>query len=214
MDGERLGPLSYDVTPPEGEASAQRPILLSGAVILALTIVSIVGGWIVLGQIASASLVIRGGPLLILAAGIGVAWATSRDGLPRTRRTALVTATAMALFAAFVTSNTLGNVKPAMPQVRHAVDGITLPPGFQLLTDESFGDRLCRRGCPAVERSFAAPENDPDPVATLILAMFDQGWERVADVEPRFATGARKDGLTAQLSENTPHVVELRVTRR
>ena len=214
MDGERLGPLSYDVTAPEGEASAQRAILLGAAVIVGLMVVSLVGGWFALGFVEAAALITNGAPLAILVAPVVVALVASKESIRRTRKTALIVVTALALLAALFTGRLLGNVKAAMPQVRTVVDSIDLPPGFTLIDSEEFGDRLCRRGCPTIERRYQAPVDDPDPVSTLILAMFDQGWELTSDVDPRFATVAAKDGLFAQLAENDPHVVELRVSRQ
>lgn len=214
MDGERVGPLSYSVDAPEGETSAQRAILVGGFVITLLMFVSFVGGWFVLGVMESAAFVYVGGPLLILVAGIAAAWLVSRESVRQARKTALIVVTSMALLSAFFTNKVLANIKPALPQVRQTLNELKLPPGFVLVRDESFGDRLCRRGCPSIERTYEAPVNDPDPVSTLVLTMFAQGWERTSDVEPRFATQAQKDGLRAQLAENIPHIVELRVTRQ
>lgn len=213
MDGERVGPLSYSVTAPEGEASAQRAILLGAGAIAGLVFLSLVGGWFVLGVSRSAGVVVNGGTFAILLAPVGVALLSSRDSLKRTRRNALAVVAVLAVLAAFFTHNVLVNIKPALPQVEAAVDEIKLPPGFRLISSETYGDRLCRRGCPTVERRYAAPESDKDPVSTMILSMFSQGWERTSDVEPRFATTAAKDGLSAQLGENDPHIVDLRVTR-
>lgn len=214
MDGERVGPLSYSVDAPEGETSAQRAILVGGFVITVLMLVSFVGGWFVLGVLESAAIVDVGGPLVILVAGIGAGVLASRGATPQARKTGLIVVTSMALLAALFTSKVLVNYKPALPQIRQALNELRLPPGFAVVRQEEFGDRLCRKGCPTIERTFSAPQGDPDPVSTLILAMFAQGWERTADVEPRFATTAQKDGLSAQLIENPQHVVELRVTRR
>ena len=214
MDGERVGPLSYSVEAPEGENSAQRAILAGGLAIVLLMLVSFVGGWFVLGVMESAAFVDVGGPLLILVGGIGAAVLASGDTTRQARKTGLVAVTTMALLSALFTNKVLVNYKPALPQIRATLDDLRLPAGFTLVRDEAFGDRLCRRGCPTVERTYEAPANDPDPVSTLILAMFGQGWERTADVEPRFATTAAKDGLSAHLIENPRHVVLLRVSRR
>lgn len=213
MDGERIGPLSYSVTAPEGENSAQRAIYLGGGAIVGLVFLALVGGWFALGFSRSARVVVDGGALAILLVPIGTAWAASRDSLKRIRRIGVGVVAALALVAAFITHNVLLNIKPALPQVQAAVDEITLPPGFTLISSETYGDRLCRRSCPTVERRYSAPVGDTDPVSTMILSMFAQGWERTSDVEPRFATTAAKDGLTAQLGENEPHIVHLRVTR-
>ena len=214
MDGERLGPLSYDVSAPEGETSAQRAIVLGALVIVGLMTVSMVGGWFVLGVLPSSAVIVKGAPLLILGASLGVALYASRTSLRRTRRTALLTVLALGLMAAFFTNQMLGNVKPALPQIRQTLDAIDLPAGFEMVDEETYGDRLCRRGCPRIERTYSAPANDPDPVSTLILAMFAQGWEQNADVDPRFATVAVKGGLTAHLSPGENNAVEMRVTRR
>jgi hypothetical protein len=214
MDGERVGPLSYDVTAPEGETSAQRAIVLGALTIVALMVVSLVGGWFALGQIQSAPAIVNGAPLLILGAALAVALAQSRESTRRTRRTALVTVLALGLLSAFFTNKMLAGVKPALPQIRQALDDIRLPQGFRLVDEETFGDRLCRRGCPRVERVYAAPPGDPDPVATLILAMFDQGWKQNNDIDPKLATVALKGGLTAHLSPLENNAVEMTVTRR
>jgi uncharacterized membrane protein len=213
MDGERLSPLTYSVDAPEGETSAQKAILISALAVAVATLVAIVGGWVALGKIEAAEVVKTGGPVLVLLSGPVVALLVSRGSFRKAKQTALVVVTGFTLLATIFTSTTLGNVKWAMPQVRRVVDGIELPPGFRLLDQEEFGDRMCRRGCPSIERRYAAPPGDPDPVSTLILAMFDQGWQQVADVPPALATGARKGEVTAQLGENEPHVVELRITR-
>lgn len=216
MDGERLGPLSYDVSAPEGETSAQRAIVVGALVIVGLMTVAMIGGWFVLGVFASRSAVVNGAPVLIVGAAVGAALLVSRGSLRRTRRTALLTVVALALVSAFFTNKMLGNVKPALPQIRQTIDSLELPPGFELLEEETYGDRLCRRGCPRIERLYSAPTNDPDPVSTLILAMFRQGWEpNTRDIDPALVTVALRGELTAHLSpQQGGGAVEMRVTRR
>jgi hypothetical protein len=214
MDGERVGPLSYDVTAPEGETSAQKAIVYGALTIAGLMFLSLVGGWFALGWIESAPAIVNGAPLLILGAALAVALLHSRDSTRRTRRTALVTVLGLALLSAFFTNKVLADVKPAMPQIRQTLDDIDLPAGFAMVEEETFGDRMCRRGCPRVERVYTTPPGDPDPVSTLILAMFDQGWRQNTDIDPKLATVALKDGLTAHLSTFDNGTVKLRVTRR
>lgn len=214
MDGERVGPLSYDVTAPEGETSAQRAIVFGALTIIALMAVSLVGGWIALGMIESAPLIIGGAPVLILVAAVTVAVLASRGSTQRTRRNALVTVVALALLSALFTNKVLDGVKPAMPQVKQAIDSIDLPPGFTMVDEETYGDRMCRRGCPRVERTYTVPAGDSDPVSTLILSMFSQGWQQNSDVDPKLATVAVKNGLTAHLSPGENGTVVMRVTRR
>lgn len=213
MDGERVGPLSYDVDAPEGENSAQRAIVAGALVLTAAMVLSIVGGWFALGVVPSGQAIVNGLPLAMLAAGVGTALWLSRDSLRSARKTALVTVTVLALLMSFLTRHVLAGIKPAVPQVRYAIDRIHMPAGYRLLSEETSGDRFCRRGCPTVDRRYAAPESLPDPVSTLILAMFDQGWQPTSDVERSQATVAAKGGLTAQLQEIEPHVVEITVSR-
>jgi hypothetical protein len=213
MDGERVGPLSYSVDAPEGETSAQRAIIAATLVVTAAMVVSIVGGWFALGFVPSGNLVVDGLPLAMIVGALGTALWFSRGALRQAKRTALVTMTVVSLFAAFLTQHVLAGVKPAIPQVRHSIDVLHMPAGFTLRSEETSGDRFCRRGCPTVDRFYNAPEADPDPVSTLILAMFRQGWHTTSDVDPKSATVAAKGLLTAQLQEIEPHVVEITVSR-
>jgi hypothetical protein len=64
-----------------------------------------------------------------------------------------------------------------------------------------------------VLRHYVAPASYADPVSTLVLAMFDQGWHSTSDVDPAAATVAARGDLTAQLAEKSPHVVEVTVSR-
>ncbi|HEX8001603.1 MAG TPA: hypothetical protein VF519_02795 [Mycobacteriales bacterium] len=214
MAGERLGPLSYDVTAPTGEVSAQRAVVLGGATIVALMALSLFGGWIVLGIVAEASVVVLGAPLLIVGGAVAVALYASRDSVRRTKRNALLAVGALALLSALFTNRILDDVKPALPQIRKAVDDVRLPPGYRLVDEKPFGDRLCRRGCPGFERLYETPAADKDPVATMILAMFDQGWEPGTDGDPKLATVAVRGTLMAHLSPLDGGGVEMRVSRR
>ena len=214
MDGERVGPLSYSVDAPEGESSAQRAIVGAALVLVVGMVVAMVGGWFALGVVPSGKAVVDGLPLAMVVAGLGTALWLSRGALRQARRTALLTIGVLALIMAFLTQHVLAGIKPAIPQVRHAIDSIDFPPGFKLVSEETSGDRFCRRGCPTVDRFYESPPNDPDPVRTLILAMFDQGWHKTSDVAAEDATVAAKGVLTAQLQEDAQtHVVEITVSR-
>jgi hypothetical protein len=215
MDVDRpIGPLSYEVDAPDGEASAERPIIAGGLVAGLGLVVSLVAGWFALGFVDNPGLVVRGFPLLIVVLAVGVAFVRSRGLLRRARRIALAVVTTIALASALLTNRGLGSIKEALPQVRYAIDSVDLPPGFTLVSEATHGDRFCRHGCPTVERRYAAPPTDPDPVSTFILAMFAQGWEPTSDVEPRLATIAARGNVTAQLQETEPHIVDITVQRR
>jgi hypothetical protein len=215
MDGDtRLGPLSYDVHPPEGETSAERPIVIGGVLAVALLVLSLVGGWFTLGWVGDQHVVTRGFPIVIVIASVGVTAWTSRRVLRRARRNAVLVVLAISLLAAVLANRSLGTIKPALPQVRRSLDQLQVPPGFNVVDESTHGDRFCHHGCPGVNRYYSAPNADQNPVSTFILAMFDQGWSPVSDiVEPKDATVAVKGDLTAELVERQPHVVEVSVQR-
>ncbi|HEU0132470.1 MAG TPA: hypothetical protein VFQ85_15910 [Mycobacteriales bacterium] len=214
MTGDRLGgPLTYSVEPPSGEASAERPIVIGGVAVAAMLALGLVGGWFALGYVAASRLIVDGVPVAIVAIGLGLAAWFARTHLRRARRTALLVVGIVAVVAAILANHVLGTIKPALPQVRHAVDQIDLPGGFHKTDETSHGDRFCRQGCPTLVRHYAAPETDPDPVRTLILAMFSQGWEQVTDVPRELATVARRGDIVVQLAEKQPHVVEVTASR-
>jgi hypothetical protein len=213
MDGERVGPLSYSVDAPEGENSAQRAIVGGVSVLVAAMVLTLVGGWFLLGVVPTGKLIVNGFPILMVVLGVAAALVLSRGALRQAKRTALIVVVVLGLIMAVLSNHVLAGIKPAIPQVRHAIDLIDMPKGFHLVSEDTTGDRFCRRGCPTVNRRYAAPADDPDPVRTLILAMFDQGWQRTSDVAPEQATVAAKGLLTAQLQEIEPHVVEITVSR-
>lgn len=209
-----MGALSYDLTVPDRDPSAQRGIVYGLLTTAAAWLLAVVGGWFALGFVKNPGVVHKGFPLAVVLLAVGMtAWGARRT-LSRPRRNALLIILAVSSVTALLAHNTLAHVKPTLPQVRHQLDSIDLPPGFRLLSEESHGDRFCRRGCPTVERVYAAPETDPDPVRTLILAMFDQGWGRTSDIEPENATTASRGTIFAHLGETKSHVVELTATRQ
>jgi hypothetical protein len=214
MDGDaRPGPLSYDVRTDTGEASAQRPILAGGLVAVAMLFLSLVTGWFALGFVPDPVAIRFVLAALTLGLAFGACYWAGRGHLAIARRRALFVVAGVALVTTVLTYNLVGSMKPALPQVKHSIDSVDLPDGFRMLTEETRGDRFCRRGCPTVERTYAAPAGDPDPVRTFILAMFDQGWEPANDVEPELATLAVRGTVRAQLQEIQPHVVEITVQR-
>jgi hypothetical protein len=200
MDGDRLGPLSYDLTAPTGDAGTERAIVVALLTAAGILAVGLVGGWLVLGVVAKAVYVVDGVPLAILVVPLGLAWLLSRHALHRTRLRALVIVTVIGLFASMLSYRVLHSIKPALPQVQYAIDSIHLPPGYRFVSETTKGDRFCRHGCPGVERHYDAPVGDADPVRTVILAMFAQGWHQTSDVAPELADAAAKGGITAQLS--------------
>jgi hypothetical protein len=214
MDGERVGPLSYDVSRAEGDPSAQRPIVVGGLMVAGLMALELVGGWFLLGQFEDARRIVNGLPLALILLTVGVAIWTSRPLLRRARRVALAVVLSLSLLGALFTQQALANIEPAVPQVRHTLTTLRLPPGFELISETTRGDRLCRRsGCPGVVRTYSAPQDDEDPVRTLILAMFDQGWERTSTVAPELATTAHRDRVTAHLRDRGPSIVEVTAVR-
>jgi hypothetical protein len=215
MDGDtRLGPLSYEVHAPEGETSAERPIVVGIVVTVALLVLSLVGGWFTLGFVGNEHVVSRGFPFTIVVAAVGATAWTSRRVLRRARRNALFVVLAASLLAAVLANRSLGTIKPALPQVRRSLDQLHVPAGFTVVDESTHGDRFCHHGCPAVNRFYRAPAGDQNPVSTLILAMFDQGWSPISDiVEPKDATVAVKGGLTAELVQREGNVVEVSVQR-
>lgn len=214
MDGEgRIGPLSYDVEAVDGGVDPDRPIILGGVVSAGLLVVSLVLGWFSYGWIADAHVMTRGFPLALVVIALGVtAWA-SRGLRPRPRRHAFLVVTGVALLCALLANRGLGTIKPALPQVRRSIDSIAVPAGFRLLDERTHGDRMCHRGCPTVIRRYAAPVTDPDPVSTFVVAMEAEGWRPPPDIDPTQATIASRGGMTAQLGEKEPHVVEITVQR-
>ena len=213
MEGERTGPLSYDLTVGKGDSSAQRGIVFGLVTTPMATVVALVGGWVALGYLRNPAVVERGFPAGIVAVSLAVTAWGARNTLRRPRRNALLIVLAVSLLFATLTQKYLTSVKVAIPQVRAVVEGIDLPEGFRLAGESTRGDRFCRRGCPTVEQVYDAPVTDPDPVRTLVLAMFAQGWERTTDVAPEDATVARRRGVVVSLTDTGEHRVELTATR-
>lgn len=214
MDGERPGPLSYDVTAPSGDAGTEKSIVVAIVVLLALLLVGLGLGWFLLGYVAASRLVVDGIPLVMVAGTIALAWRTSRFALPRARRRALLIVSVCAVLAGALAYRSLSTIKPALPQIRHSIDAVPLPAGFRLLDEQTHGDRFCRHGCPTLDRVYAVPAADHDPVRTMILAMFDHGWRPATqDIAPEDSTIAVRNGVTAQLQEREGHVVEVTVSR-
>lgn len=213
MSSERLGPLSYDLTAPSGDADPARAVVTAIIVTTAVLVVGIVGGWFALGVVAKSAWFSTGVPLLVVVLPLAVAYRGSRHALRRTRMRALGAVLLITLFAAYLANHVLGSIKPALPQVRYALDSLTLPPGYTLLDETTAGDRFCRHGCPRVDRHYRAPASDADPVKTFILDMFDQGWHTTSDVPPDQATVAAKGDLLAQLANDGP-ILRISVVRR
>lgn len=213
MELERIGPLSYDVTPPDRDPSAQRGILRGLLTVIAGWVVGQVVGWFTLGWVTDGRIVSRGFPFAILVLTLLAGLSGLRRSTPRARRNGLLTVGAIGTAGALLAMMTLSNIKPTTKQVRHELDRVELPAGFRVVAEESKGDRLCRQGCPTIERVYAAPVADPDPVRTIVLAMFEQGWERTSDVDPAMATTARRGSIFVHLGETAPHTVELTATR-
>ncbi|HVF05840.1 MAG TPA: hypothetical protein VNA20_13440 [Frankiaceae bacterium] len=214
MEVERVGPLSYDVVPPDRDPSAQRGIILGLLTAVAGWLVATVAGWFVLGFVSDARIVNRGFPLAIVVLALAVAFSATRRTMRRARRNGLLVVLGSALVAAFFATSTLANIKPTLPQVRAELDRVALPEGFRVVSETTSGDRLCRQGCPTVKRVYATPANDPDPVRTMVLAMFAQGWEPTSDVPPEQATTAQRETIFVHLGEKELRTVELTATRQ
>jgi hypothetical protein len=214
MEVQPGGPLSYDLTVPDRDPSAQRGIVIGLLATVAAWFVVVVGGWFVLGFVSDPALVHRGFPLLMVAVAVGAtAWGARRT-LPRPRRNAVLIILAVSSGAALLAANTLTNVKPTIPQVKAQIDDIHLPAGFTVVSETTHGDRFCRHGCPRVDRVYTAPADDPDPVKTFVLAMFRQGWKNPSDVPQDLATTAQRGVIFVQVGETSPHVVSLTATRQ
>jgi hypothetical protein len=212
METDRIGPLSYDLTAPEGDADAAKAIVVAVLAMAVILAVGLVGGWFVLGVVARASYVVVGVPVLLVVAPLLLAYRLLRHALRGTRTKSLAAVLAVSLFASFISYRALSSIKPALPQVRYSLDSLHVPAGYHLVAEQTRGDRFCRHGCPRIDRTYQAPVDDPDPVRTFILAMFAQGWQRTSDVPPEQATLAAKDGLTAQLAADG-HVLRITVQR-
>lgn len=214
MEVERIGPLSYDVTVPDRDPSAQRGIIYGLLATAGGWLVAVVGGWLALGWLPDARVVSRGFPLALVAVALAAAFVGTRRSTPRARRNGALAVLGVATGAALLAGTTLASVSPALPQLRRALDTVELPAGFRVVSEDTRGDRFCRRGCPTVERVYAAPAGDPDPVRTMILAMFDQGWQPTTDVPRELATSAQRGSIFVHLGETDPHTVEVTVTRQ
>ncbi|MDQ1713659.1 MAG: hypothetical protein QOE45_3109 [Frankiaceae bacterium] len=213
MSEEHGGPLSYSLEPAAGDASAERPIVWGSLGVIATLVLGLVGGWFALGFVANPRVIVVGIPLLMIVVADGLAlWGGRRHRRKAVQRGVLAV-TVIALCVAWLTNHALASIKPALPQVRYTLSSLDLPPGFHLVDESSHGDRFCHHGCPTVRRYYTAPDTDPDPVKTLVLAMFDQGWHRTSDVAPESATVAARGEVTAQLAERSAHVVEITVSR-
>ena len=176
METERIGPLSYSLDAPDGDFSAERPIIVGTLVALLTTLPALALGWLVLGVVGARTLVVLlsaiAGPLL----GVGIAYATSR-GRRRRQRNAVVAVGAAGLFVALLSYNLLGIARPAIPELRAAIDDVRLPAGFTEVSESTNGARFCRPTCPTVTRVYLGPETMDDPGRELLRAMFRQGWE-------------------------------------
>jgi hypothetical protein len=210
---EEHGPLSYSLEPASGEASAERPIVWGTIAVFATLVLGMVGGWFALGVIGNPRTIVLGVPVTMVVVAVGLALYAGRNHRRKAVQRGVLVVAVIALGAAFLTNHVLATIKPALPQVRYSLDSLSLPAGFRQVDEATHGDRFCRRGCPTVLRHYAAPADDPDPVRTLVLAMFAQGWHRTSDVAPEAATIAAKGDLTAQLGEKEPHLVEVSVSR-
>ena len=214
-DVQRGGPLSYDVTPSDNrDPSAQRGIILGLLTTVAAWVTAVAGGWCALGTVPDPRSVSRFFPLAIMGIALLVTFATTRETLRRPRRNALIIIGGVSSVVAILAFTTLATIKPTIPQIRQQLDDVPLPDGFRVVSEEKRGDRLCREGCPRVDRVYAAPENDPDPVRTVVLAMFANGWEQTSDVEPHLATTARRGSIFVQLAETAPHTVRVTASRQ
>jgi hypothetical protein len=214
MEVERTGgPLSYDLTVPDRDPSAQRGIIIGLLTVAAAWLMAVVGGWFVLGVLRNERVVNVGFPLLLVAAVLAATAWGARRSTARARRNALLVMFGASAIAALLAHNTLANVKPAVPQLQRALDAVELPGGFEVRAEETFGDRLCRRGCPRVERLYAFPAGDEDPVRTMVLAMFDQGWDPATDAPRELQTSARQGSIRVHLAEKDG-VVEVTATRQ
>src|SRR4051812_13452750 len=121
METDRIGPLSYDLTAPEGEADAAKAVVvavIAAAVILA---VGLVGGWFVLGVVARAAFVVVGVPVLLVVVPFLLAYRLLRHALRGTRTKSLAAVLAVSLFASFISYRALSSIKPALPQVRYSL---------------------------------------------------------------------------------------------
>jgi hypothetical protein len=213
MSEEHGGPLSYSLEPASGEASAEKPIVWGGLGVLGMLLLGLIGGWFALGVVANPRLVVLGVPLLMVAVALALALYGGRSHQRRALHRGVVVVAVIAVVAAYLANHVLATIKPALPQVRHSLDSLSLPAGFSMLDESSHGDRFCHHGCPTVLRHYAAPDSDTDPVRTLVLAMFHQGWHSTSDIAPEAATVAARGDLTAQLAEKSAHVVEITVSR-
>ena len=215
MEVERTtGPLSYSLDVPDKDPSAQRGIVVGLLVLVVAWIVAVVGGWFALGSVSDASLVHRYFPLAMVAVTVGATYLGTRRTLHRARRQALVVILGISCAAGLLAFTTLHNVKMTVPQVRRVLDTVDLPPGFRVVGEETRGDRFCRRGCPRVDRTYEAPATDPDPVRTMVLAMYAQGWENPNDVPDESSTTARRGDIFVHLGETSPHVVTVTAARQ
>lgn len=213
MEVHPAGPLSYDLTVPDKDPSAQRGVIWALLALVVAWIVAVVGGWFALGYLSQPQVVHRGFPVALVAAVVGAGLWGTRNGTDRARRNAVLAALGMSLGAAFMAYQTLSHVKPTIPQIRWELNRVT-PPGFTLTAEETHGDRLCRLGCPTIERVYEPPAGDPDPVRTFVLALFADGWEQTTDVPPEMATSARRGSVLIHLSESVDGTVEVTATRQ
>lgn len=170
----RVGPLSYSVEASDGDVSAERPILLGGIVAIVLAVPATVLGWFALGVLSARTLVVLAASAAGPAIGMLVAYRSS-TGRRRRRRNALIGTGAVGLFVIVVSYNLLGIVRPALPELRAAIDDVRVPPGFVLVSEAESGARLCDPKCPELARIYRA-DGVEDPAKEFLRAMFRQGW--------------------------------------
>jgi hypothetical protein len=213
VEVQQGGPLSYDLSVPDKDPSAQRGILFAlGALVLGWVVV-VVGGWFALGFLSTPMLVVRGFPLALVGFVLLASLWGAKRAMPRARQRVALVALVASAGAGFLAYTTLLHVKPTIPQMRYELDRAT-PAGFVLQREETSGDRLCRLGCPTVKRSYLPPAGDEDPVRTFVLALFGRGWDQTTDVAPELATSARRGEVRVHLQQRTDGTVEVTATRQ
>ena len=92
---------------------------------------------------------------------------------------------------------------PTHDRIAEAADEVTVPPDWALVSDTTRGNTWCFKGCPQVDRTYAAPGTYDEAVDSATTAFEDAGWEVS---ETPYDTITFRDGRwRATMSETYPY---------
>ena len=133
-----------------------------------------------------------------LAFALGLALAVQLWG-PRNRQLAFALAGAASVVLGFVHWQ---SSPPTHDRIADAADEVSVPAGWTLQSDTERGNTWCFKGCPQVDRTYAAPGTYDDALAEATRSFQDTGWKAS---ETPYDTLTFRDGRwSATLIETYP----------